>query len=452
MHSDSAVYTTVAQGIAHGQLPYRDFVDNKGPLMYFLSVPGILLGGFTGIWITEFLLIFISVIFAYKTALFFVSKGKSVFTTGCTFIYAITFFTVSAGVEEYSLPFLMASMYLFTKFYFSAQHDISLIELMLLGFCFACTLFIRPNVFTFWMGFCMVIFFEAIIKRRFVLPLKYIFGFCIGISIAAVPIFLYLYLNGIINDFINQVIFAGASRGVQVSGLKELVKRWFDIINRPYCIIPVIFGIFCCIKEYKRPDFTFFIGYTFSYLLMIFLFSLSGSDLHFNMTLIPFFVPLLASFIEALNSHFLEIKTKNIAIVVLFCVIFSEGLAKYIYNITESLRNKSGKEMIAAGKIIDTNTTPGDKIISLSNAYIYPFTKRRSVSKYIYQGSGVDHIQGSREEFLAAVLNDKPAIIATYPADVNWNAGWYAPIYEMIANEYYLLSNENGYYLFKRKS
>ena len=74
MHVDSAVYITVAQGITRGQLPYLDLVDNKGPLLYLMSVPGLFLGGFTGIWITELVLIFISVLFGYKTALFFGNK------------------------------------------------------------------------------------------------------------------------------------------------------------------------------------------------------------------------------------------------------------------------------------------------------------------------------------------------------------------------------------------
>jgi len=76
MHVDSSVYITVAQGITRGFLPYRDFVDNKGPLAYFLSVPGLLLGGFTGVWITELILLFVTTLFAWKTALFFTTRIK----------------------------------------------------------------------------------------------------------------------------------------------------------------------------------------------------------------------------------------------------------------------------------------------------------------------------------------------------------------------------------------
>jgi apolipoprotein N-acyltransferase len=116
MYVDSSVYITVAQGITRGYLPYSDFVDNKGPLTYLLSVPGLFIGGFTGIWITEFILLFVSVLFAYKTALFFGNPKRALFATAFSFVALISFLLVNAGTEEYSLPLLMVSFYIFTKY------------------------------------------------------------------------------------------------------------------------------------------------------------------------------------------------------------------------------------------------------------------------------------------------------------------------------------------------
>jgi hypothetical protein len=110
--------------------------------------------------------------------------------------------------------------------------------------------------------------------------------------------------------------------------------------------------------------------------------------------------------------------------------------------------------LIKAGKTIDENTGEDDKIISLGiNGYIYPFTQRYAASKYIYQGSGIDHLPGAREEFLSDVLNNKPAVIAIFSADdlrYDYLPDWYAPVYAMIAVEYRLLSGEHGFYLFIR--
>ena len=91
MYVDSSVYVTVAQGITRGYLPYKDMVDNKGPLTYLLSVPGIFLANFTGIWITELIILFITIVFAYKTALFFASRHYALFGTIFTFIILLSF-------------------------------------------------------------------------------------------------------------------------------------------------------------------------------------------------------------------------------------------------------------------------------------------------------------------------------------------------------------------------
>ncbi|MDR2518449.1 MAG: hypothetical protein LBD13_03425 [Spirochaetaceae bacterium] len=174
------------------------------------------------------------------------------------------------------------------------------------------------------------------------------------------------------------------------------------------------------------------------------------------MVLIPFFTIPLTVIAGRAEQALSQIKYKKIALAALFCAPLSEGLVKYLDDTAEIAYNTTGKELIAAGRMIDENTEPDDTIISLGiNGYIYPFTKRRAASKYIYQGSGIDHIPGSREEFLSDVLQRKPAIIAIFTAEDEGRADylplWYAPVYTMIADEYELLSDKNGYTLFKKK-
>jgi hypothetical protein len=243
MHVDSSNYITIAQGITRGFLPYRDFVDNKGPLEYLISVPGLTLAGFTGIWLTELLLICVSVFFAYKTALFFAGKYLALMGTVLVCFLTYPFCYVNAGTEEYSLPFLMVSLYLFTKYYFSPERKIAFFELTVLGFCFTCAVLIRLNMFPLWAGFCAVIFVEAIVQKRFVPIAKYAAGFIAGILIASVPVLLYLKLNGIFDEFLRQVIFGGAAKGFSGFSIKETAKAFFVILNRNFSFQRKI--IFC---------------------------------------------------------------------------------------------------------------------------------------------------------------------------------------------------------------
>ena len=453
MHVDSSIYVTVSQGIIRGQLPYRDLVDNKGPFTYLINVPGLFLGGFTGIWITELLLLFVSVLFAYKTALFFADRRKAVAGTLACFIALIPVFTVNAGTEEYSLPFLMISLYIFTKYYFSEKRNISFGELVVLGSCFSCAVFIRLNMFPLWAGFCMVIFVESVINRRFALLGKYVCAFCLGIIIVSVPVFLYLKLNGILDAFLELVVFGGAARGFSGGNFKETVKNFYIVINRNYSFIPIFFGLFFVIIKYRKPNFGYYCGYTLSCFLMALFLSFSRGDSHYNMVLIPFFVPAFTSLIVLLYSVFPGGKMKNAAVVFFLCVIFSEGLLKYFNDLSKIVYDNSGSQMIRAGKMIDENTKPGDKILSLNNAYIYPFTRREPVTKYFFQGSGIQYIKEAQREFLSDVLINKPAIIAVFTVEglseqELYFSDWFRPIIEMMDKDYRLLSDDNGYRLF----
>ena len=455
MHVDSSVYITVTQGIIRGELPYRNFVDNKGPFAYFLSLPGLYFGGFTGIWITEIIMLFVSILFAYKTALFFGNSSKAMLGTIFTFVIFLSFFTVNAGTEEYSLPFLMISLYIFTKYYFSPKQYIRFIELIVLGICFACAILIRLNMFPLWAGFCIVIFIETIIKRRFVQLGKHVLGFCLGTLVILIPVLIYLNSNGILNDFFDQVVFGGTSRGFSGGGLKDFVKNYYITMNRNFSFFPLAVGLFWIITKYRQPLFSFYLAYTFSYFLMVLFLSFSSGDSHYNVVIVPFIVPSFVFLVDILYSAFSGIKYKKTVLILFFCVLFSEGLLKYVFDITKIMHNNSGEQLKAAGKMIDENTQPDDVIISLGyNGYIYPFTQRHIASKYFYQGSGLNHIPNARDEFISDILTVKPAIIAMFTAENSrgqYMEGWHAPIYELIEKDYQLLSDKNGFNLYKIK-
>ena len=458
MHVDSSVYVTIAQGITRGQLPYKDFVDNKGPLLYLINAAGLRIGGFTGIWIVELLFMCVSVFFAYKIALFFGDRFKAMLGTVFCFVVYYAFFTNQAGTEEFSMPFMMISLYIFTKYFLSPMQEVNFGELIVLGGCFTCAVMFRLNMFPLWAGFCIVIFIKSIIERHFTHLLKYIFGFCLGIAVIAVPTFFYLKLNGIMDAFVEQVIFGSITRGFGEGGLKATAQNFYAVINRNLSVIPLAVGLFWMIKNsgktanFENGSFIFYFSYTFSCFLMILFLSFSRGESHYNMVIVPFFVPALTFLVGVVHSTLADKKLKILSTVILFCFVFSEGIANYIYDMSKIIHDNSGAELINAGKIIDENTKSGDKIISLGyNAYIYPFTKRDAASKYFFQGPAFDHIPGSREEFLSDILTGKPSIIALFREKDQIIDDWHKPVFDMIETDYCLLSDENGFNLYIRR-
>jgi hypothetical protein len=455
MHIDSSIYITISQGIINGQLPYGDFVDNKSPLTYLINVPGMFFGGFIGIWFTGLIFLFVSILFAYKTALLFGDKRTALWGTVFSFVVSLVFFTVYTGTEEYSLPFLMISLYLFTKNMLSGEQELKFIELIILGICFACSIMIRINMFPLWAGFCLVIFVVTLAKRRFITAGKYIVGFCLGMLIVLIPLYLWLSLNGILDDFIVQVIFAGTSRGFGGTGIKEISRNFFLVINRTCSIAPLFFGLYYMALNYKKPAFSYYFAYSFSYFLMVLFLSFSSGEAHYNMILVPFFVPALTVLAGFLYNAFSANKHRSLIVICFLSILFFEGIVNYSYDMSKIFFDKSGQQLVRIGKMVDANTNPDDKIISLGyNCYIYPFSKRAAASKYVCQGYFISLVPGAKEEFITDILTKKPAIIVTTDLDgfgpsIEY---WHEPILEMMEKEYSPLYSENGIALFKRNN
>jgi len=458
MHVDSSVYMSMSDGITRGLLPYRDLVDNKGIILYLINVPGLLLGRFTGVWFTQLILFYISILFTYKTALLFGSKYKALLSTFLSFVFLLAFYIVSAGAEEYSLPFLSISFYIFTKFYYSDNKAINFIELIVLGICFSCAVIIRLNMFPLWAGFCFVILIESIIKKHFLQLLKYISGFLIGTIIITIPIIIFLKYNDILNLYIEQVIIGGTSKGFNGTNLKDIINNFYGKITLTYSFLPLIYGLYSIINKFPNQNCWFHIAYTLSYLLTILFMSFSYIGVHSNLIIIPFMVPAFIFFINILFSLFKKSKfKKTFLFFLIFFTLTNEGVGKNIWVIYKSIFIENlGNHLFYTGNMIDENTLPEDSIISLGyNAYIYPFTKRKSASKYIYQGSGLDYIPNAKEEFISDILINKPAMIVVYTGVDNieqYNHDWHAEIYEMIHNEYYVFAKNKHFNLYKKNT
>jgi len=455
MNVDTSVYISIAQGITRGQVLYKDLADNKGPLTYLISVPGLYVGGITGVWLTELLIIFITIFFMYKTALLFVS-GKTAFLS----VFAVSlamhpFFYVNAGTEEYALPFLMISLYIFTKHYFSGKNT-RLYEIAALGFCFACSVMIRLNMFPLWAGFCLVIIIESAVKKKIIDIIKYIAMFTLGIGIVLLPLYLYMRHYGIVEDFYFNVIMGGITRGFRLSILQDFINNFYLVINRNFSFIPLCIGVIWFITKYKNINSFYFIGYIITYFLSVIFLSFATGNSHYNLILIPFYVPAIAFLSDVLLQLFSKVKYKYLAILLLFCITFSEGIIRLSYYLFFNF--DSGTKVKTVGRFIDEHTKPGNTIINLGwNGYIYPYTKRDYASKYIFQGESFDHIPGAREEFISDMLNNNPTVITVFTAEDGSGrnqikSGWHEPVFEMIDQKYYILYNENGFNVYMQKN
>ena len=302
----------------------------------FITAPGIYLAGIPGLWITELIFMFISVCFAWKTALFFANPFISFLGCLFSFIILLGFYTANTGAEVFSLPFLMISLYLYVKYFMRQRREILFTELIILGFCFASAILIRFSLFPLWLGFGILIFLDLLFRRRFFLICRYINGFFIGTLIVFIPLYLYLRLEGIF-DLIFSQHMENAAASLNGLNFVDTVRGFYSIIGSNFSFIPLIYGILFIIINFKSVIFYFYFAYSISYFLMILLLAFSGGSSQNNIVLVPFFIAPLTFFINIIYTFIsragMGVKFRSTALVLFLCIVFSEGILGYIYEI-----------------------------------------------------------------------------------------------------------------------
>ncbi|MCL2609033.1 MAG: hypothetical protein FWD94_03910, partial [Treponema sp.] len=409
IEDDTSVYLTIARGITEGNVPYRDFFDNKGPLVYLISALGLRFGGFTGVWIIQLGFLCVSVFFAYKISLFFAARFSAFLAVVFSFLIFRMFYIETAGPGDYSMPFVLISLYILVKYYFSHAEP-SKFALVIFGFCFASAVLMGINMASLWFVFCPVIIIEKIVKRNYFSLLRYATFFIAGFLIVFIPIMLYLHVNNAISDFIGQYIFSGSARAFSGFSIKDTSNSFFAIIQKNYSFIPLVAGAFWILTNFKSGRIFFYSGFFLAYILVVLFHAVIGrpGD-HYNMPLLPFIVPALAFFVQSISPFFSSLKYRKAALVVFLSIVFSNEIITALWRTAVITTDRSRIEMLEIGRLIDRNTVEGETIISLGrDRFIYLYTDRRPASRFIYQLSGAQFYPGTIPEFINDIKDTPP--------------------------------------------
>jgi hypothetical protein len=467
---DSSVYLTVAQGILDGKLPYVDFFDHKGPLVYFIDALGLYIGGFTGVWLLELLFTGISVFFAYKTARFFGNKLVALMGTVFTFVVttesygdgSLTMMTTKwvfgecrALPEGYALPLIFISLYIFTKHYFT-KIELSKMQITVLGFCFAFSLLLKPNMFAVWAAFCAVIFFRKLSQKDYKTVRQYILFFLLGLFILFIPIGIYLKYTDSYDEFIQQYWRFNVAYASPTAGMFLHVKILIWIINKS--LLPVIIVPIWLLKKPHNTSYDFYLAYTLALFASILLIAIGiYGYLNYCIVFIPLFVPAMTFCFEQLFKLFSSAKYSCIKYgvpILIACVLFNKLIFTTILYLGGNIYNESRNTFIQMGKFIDDNTNDNESITVLgNNCAVYLFTERPSVSKYIYQTPIMYVDPKVKNDYIFDVTHRKPVLIIVPSNDFEKffsTQDIFSPILEMIDKEYFECFKSERYVIFKR--
>lgn len=178
--TDSRVFTTIGKGMANGMVPYRDFFDHKGPLLFFLNFLGYSVSGIHGVWIIEVIAIFVSVLFSYLTIKSLFGRFVALLSVSTGFLLLRRWLEGGNLTEEFAMPLICIALYLFISMLRADSFERW--KILLCGLTFGLSLMLRPNMFSVWFVFSVYIVINSLIKKNFSKMMKYIayFGFCYG--------------------------------------------------------------------------------------------------------------------------------------------------------------------------------------------------------------------------------------------------------------------------------
>ena len=202
---DSSVFLYIAQRMFHGEMPYRDSFDHKGPLIYLFNFAAEMISPDYGPWILDFFCMLVFLIFCYLTFRLILKNRLSsliLVTAAATFIPA--YYYTGNKVETVAMPFIALAVYVFCKYFIN--NSIKNYELILFGMSFASVMMLRANMAAPWCVMCIAVVIHEIMQKKAAAILRYFLLFIAGASIVIIPVFIWLIAGRAFNDFIEQYI------------------------------------------------------------------------------------------------------------------------------------------------------------------------------------------------------------------------------------------------------
>lgn len=209
---DSAFFQSIGKLWLEGIIPYRDFFDHKGPVLFMINALGYVFSNTRlGLYLVQSVIFSISLSLAYLTVRQFVNKKYSVIILVVMILYLGMVFGEGNLSEEYSLPFIFC-MLLFQAKWLKKQQKANAEKVVIshpkiysfiYGFCFMMIALIRiNNALIPCVGILCIVWFLARQKQWKMIFQNALFVI-FGALVVFIPVAAYFYVNNAFVSFMN---------------------------------------------------------------------------------------------------------------------------------------------------------------------------------------------------------------------------------------------------------
>ena len=458
--TDSDVFIYFGWAMGKGKVPYLDMFDHKGLYFYFLEYLGYTLTkSAIGIWLIEFVALYISLLFSYFLVRKYENSIISIIITVLGYSYAVYYLALGNYIETYTIPFISVSIYIFHSYFYKQRFHMGNISTFVLGILFFCTLMMRQNSVAVWPIVCLFIVLHQIYLKKPLEIFRYAIVFMLGILVAAIPAILYLSVHNAWRYFFEDFWLFNFSY-VEGGGSKLEAFKNFGI--NIICVI-IYIGMFFSIVNYKKIIKNFFMIVCFSVAFgvnMLFVCMSGYIWSHYGALLLPFcpiglllfeknirifikdstvkIFPMILCYIAGICTMFLIVDKKN----VVWSVLNAGG--SVIYN------PNSSNTMKAICRRIRQNTEEDDTITVLGNTCnFYWYSGRLSASKFIYQDPLFRVNSDIAKEYVSDIKKNMPAAIVIPNRTQFEEFGYlYNEINDIIIDSYHIEFSQDGQELY----
>ena len=251
--TDVNIISTVGRGMLDGLVPYRDLVEQKGPLLFALFGLGEMLvpGTYHGLYVLEALFVAGAMFFGWKTI--------RLYLPGLSPLWMVPLFAVLAGSPAFSLGASAEEFLLFPVAW--SMYDLLVAwrtgkpltsgALVRNGVLAGCILWTKFNLLGFHFVWMAAVAIDALVKEKKLWPpVKMCLIFLGGMAIATLPWLVYFGANGALGIFIQSYltdnIFRYALEGGERYSALYNIARWvyaLTLQNPLYMALLAVAGV-----------------------------------------------------------------------------------------------------------------------------------------------------------------------------------------------------------------
>lgn len=391
---DSSIFLFVGERLHDGQTLYVDVFDHKGPVQFFLQWLGLCIpsGTWSGVWLVELVNMTAFAIVVMKTsALFSRSRTVHVLATVITlFIAGMQAYDEGNYTEEYALPWIGLSLYIFLNYFITKEYRKR--DLVLLGISAAVVLLLRANMIGVWAALIPATLVSLILQKRWKDIGYSVLFFLVGMLVVIVPVCIIAYSGGWLGAMWQYYVMYNftyaASDG---SSLPNLLSTMVFLAGRMSLGLVLVLAL--PLNSRNRVALLNLLAFAVSLLLA----SMSGRMYsHYAMVLIPFVVMPCTFWVDGLLDRSLVSRIPSMIKTGLPLICSLLILATIFISMVFFPRQFSHTEV---SRYLEENTEPDDNVIIAGN-HVYDYLRSgRSprTTRFFFQNFPS---QGLYEEFL----------------------------------------------------